>query len=277
MMRENPRFVGGRFGPVRFVGLVLLALTLAVPLAPTGAAQATQEDFWASTERKFYLHLAQYCDRKVSLIRWIDEFDWKNDLDGCGGDVLDPTTNKWTDVFPSFVPFHANVTTQTTAEMHIFVLSRAVDQTTVEAKFDVGYAACSGRNGPALLIQERVAGFHDFVVKCTFDVKGEPNPVLKANLTITVSATHTYGYGTEDAHASYVKLNGVVPAPPTEDVRFFNESERPLIQFEEEEEIVRAELPEPEAGGGAPAAGPVATLAVLAVLVASLSRWFRRS
>lgn len=276
MMREDSAFVRGRFGPARLVALVVAVLALAVPLVPAGAAQATQEDFWASTERTFYIHLAQYCDRKAALIRWMDEFDWKNDLDGCGGDVLDPTTNRWTDVFPSFVPFHANVTAQTTAEMHIFVLSRAVDQTTVEAKFDVGYATCSGRDGPALLIQERVAGFHEFIIKCTFEVKGEPDPVLKANLTITVSATHTYGYGTEDSHASRVKLSGVVPAPPTEEVQFFEEGARPLIQFEEEA-IEMAELPEPEAGGDAPALGPVATLAALAVLVASVSRRLRRS
>src|SRR5688572_14256212 len=93
----------------RIVTAALTAAALALSATPAGAAQ-TQEDFWNATSRTFYLHLAQYCERDVSLIRWIDEFDWPNDLDGCGGLVHDATTNTWTDVFPQFVPFHANAT-----------------------------------------------------------------------------------------------------------------------------------------------------------------------
>lgn len=273
-MRENSRGTGGPHRSARVAVAAVVAGFLAIPIAPSGVAQGSQQDFWNSTDRTFYLHLAQYCDRKVSLIRWIDEFDWPNDLDGCGGDVLDPTTRTWTDVFPAFVPLYANVTTAATAEMHIFVLSRAVDQTTVDATLDLGYATCGGRNGPAVLVQEKVGGFHEFVIECTFEVTGEPDPVAKANLTVTVSATYTYGYGTEESHASHFILHGLTPAPPTEEVEFFEEGERPLIQFEEEEVNLTA-LPKAQPGGGAPGAGAAASLGSIAILVAVASRWRR--
>lgn len=268
----SPR-TGRRIG--RVAGTVLVAFVLTASFIPSGAAQGTQKDFWNSGERTFFLHLAQYCDRDASLIRWIDEFDWPNDLDGCGGNVLDPTEGgEWTDTYPSFNPLHANITPATTATMHIFILSRAVDQTTVEGTIDVGYAACVGSDGPEVLVQERVGGYHEFIVPCEFELTGEPDSRAQPNLTITVSATYTYGYGTEDDHASYVTISGVEPVPPTEEVEFFEASQRPQVEFEEDE-LQFADLPE-DAGEESPGVGVVATLALLAVVLSAVSR-HRRS
>lgn len=259
----------------RIVGTVLLALAMMMVFVPTSTAQGTQEEFWNSGERTFFLHLAQYCDREVALIRWIDEFDWPNDLDGCGGNMLDPTEGgEWTDRFPAFNPLHANITADTTATMHIFLLSRAVDQTSVEGTIDLGYASCTGDMGPEVLVQETVGGYHEFVVPCNFEVSGTANPLAQPNLTLTVSATVSYGYGTEGDHASYVTISGVDPAPPTEEVQFFEAGQRPQAEFNEDE-IQFADLPE-ETGGESPGIGGVATLVVLTALVAAFGRWTRR-
>lgn len=241
---------------------ILVTLTVTLQAFPGVVAQS-QQDLWTQPNRKFFLHLAQYCDREVSLIRWIDEFDWKNDLDGCGGYVQEPE-NSWTDVFPLFVPLHANITSGTTASMHIFILSRAVDQTSVEASFDTGYAKCAGSNGPALIVQEKVGGFHEFIIDCTFEVTGATNPVSEANLTITVTATHTYGYGTEGSHASYLELLNVEPAPPQENVELFEQGARPRISFDENVTGGRVVLEElPTGPAKSPGLGILATLALV--------------
>jgi hypothetical protein len=245
----------------RIAAAVFLALVIGSPLLPIAQAQ-TQADFWNSTERKFYLHLAQYCDRAQALIRWIDEFDWGNDLDGCGGNVLDPAAS-WTDVFPAFVPLYANVTGSTAAEMHIFILSRVVDQTSVTATLDVGYGSCSGSAGPEVLTPEKATGFHEFVIPCTFEAKGAADPAARPNLTIQVSATHTYGYGAEGDHASYITLTGVTPAPPAKKVEIFAEGERPLVQLESEDAIVLAELPAEKPAEKSPNVGLVVLLGAL--------------
>ena len=251
---------------LRISATLIATLALIVPVAPLAQAQ-TQSDFWNATERKFYLHLAQYCDRKQSLIRWIDEFDWPNDLDGCGGNVLDPDSS-WTDGFPAFVPFHANVTASTGAEMHIFILSRAVDQTSVSATIDLGYATCAGAAGPEVLTSEKATGFHEFVIPCTFEVKGPADPLARANLTVTVTATHTYGYGSEGDHASYVTIAGVTPAPPAKKVEFYAEGERPLVALENPEDIELAELPAASPKGDSPGFG--GTLVVMALVAGIL-------
>lgn len=254
---------------------VVLLSMLGLLALPIGAAQS-QQDFWSMSERKFYLHLAQYCDRPVSLIRWMDEFDWKNDLHGCGGNVLDPASS-WTDVFPAFTPFYGNLSGTSAAEMHIFILSRAVDQTSVEASLDFGYAKCEGSAGPELLVQEKVGGFHEFVIPCTFTVSGPAVPTAEANLTITVTATHSYGYGTEGDAASYVTITGVEPAPPAKKVEFFAEGERPLVQFEESE-VVLAELPPTvDAKGKSPGLDTGVTFVALAGLILGFGRMRRRS
>lgn len=250
--------------------LLLLAVAMMFSFVAAPAAAQTQTDFWNSSNRTFYLHLAQYCDRPTALIRWIDEFDWPNDLDGCGGNVLEPTA-EWVDSFPLFIPIHANVTAQTTAEMHIFMLSRAVDQTSIEAVFDLGYAKCAGAASPEILTSSRVTGFHEFVIPCTFEVTGAVDPQAVANLTITVRATHTYGYGTEGDHASFVTLSNVVPAPPQEEVKFFEEGQRPLVEFKEEE-VQFVELTPASAQARSPGAGFLVTMASVGAVVLVMIR-----
>ncbi len=272
MANHSPRLLATSGS--RFIAAAAIAIVL-VSVVPAAAAQ-TQADFWNANSRTFYLHLMQYCDRAVSLIRFIDEFDWTNDLDGCGGQIQS-TDSSWTDNFPSFTPLYANITGATAAEMHIFVLSRAVDQTSVEATLDMGYASCTGSDGPEVLVQEKVGGFHEFVIPCTFEIKGPADPMALPNLTVKVTATHSYGYGTEGDHASFFTLSNVEPAPPAEVVEFFSEGERPLVQFDEAEAVPLAALPPVSPKGNSPGLDTALTLVALAGLVLLVGQWRRRS
>lgn len=250
----------------------LAAFLLGTLLVPAAAAQ-TGNELWSSPNRTFYLHIQQYCE-PASVIRFLDEFNWPNDLDGCGGDMLNPTTNSWTDLF--FAPkFHANVTAATSAEMHIFVLSRAVDMTSVEATIDLGYATCTGSAPAAPVVQEKAGGFHEFVMPCTFEVKGIADPLARPNLTVTVSATHTYGYGVENPHASYVSITGAEPAPPKEEVKIYTEDDRPVVPFEGDDIVLVAfnDTAGNPAGGKSPGmALPGSLAAVVGGLLVALRR-----
>lgn len=212
--------------------MVLLALVVIGPLASPGAAQANT---YSQSERTFYLHMAQYCERQ-SIIRWFDEFDWSNDLDGCGFDrtsdypeTLSSTT--WKDPFRTFVPFYANVTTASAMEAHIFMTSRAVDQITVAATMSFSYATCSGSDGPKTVTSDRTGSWTEFVVSCTFDAKEGANPLDKPVFELQITTTNTYGIGVEADHASFVKFTGLVPAPPLVESQFFELGERPRATF----------------------------------------------
>jgi hypothetical protein len=92
-------------------------------------------------------------------------------------------------------------------------------------------------------------------------------------LTVTVSATHTYGYGSEGDHASYFDLNGLEPAPPKEVSQFFSDKERPKLQFEQGENVQLAELPgAPAAAAKSPTVGPALTVAIASVAMLALRR-----
>jgi hypothetical protein len=260
---------------MRTVSIVATFAVAAASLVPVVAAEGqTQAQMWASADRQFYLHIQQYCE-KVSVIRFIDEFDWSNDLDGCGGDVT-ATDSTWTDNY--YAPkFHANVTTETTGELHIFLLSRAVDQTSVSFTIDLGYAQCKGNAPAQTLVQEKATGFTEFKVPCTFEVKGAPDPLARPNLTTVVTATHSYGVGVEDPHASYVKIAGVSPAPPQEDVKVYAENERPVTPFEEEDiELVAFNNTQAKGPAKSPGLDSVATLAAVGLVAVAAFTTRRR-
>lgn len=248
----------------------LLALAIVVPLVPTGVAQSST---YVQTERTFYLHMAQYCERQ-SIIRWFDEFDWSNDLDGCGFDRTSDypgtlTTTTWNDAFRTFVPFYANVTAASTMEAHIFMLSRAVDQITVAATMTFSYATCAGSDGPKTVTSERTGDWTEFVISCTFDAKEGANELDKPVFNLAITTTNTYGIGVEADHASFVKFAGLVPAPPLVESQFFELGERPRATFAGDELELEDNETLPAPKKDAPAFG-VLTPALAVLIVATV-------